>query len=205
MRGVVAISLAVLISACGSSTQLVSTEASGPSGEPCVPAPSASVVAIDVPGGSDRRGEALVLYLSGVDELAVTAETEGDELDYGSPLYGGVWGDRAGGWVAAVTDCEAFDADEVAALAGGPDSVRLIHVGHSFEEVNRIRDALVEEVRAAGIEAEVGIDSTLTGRKLVMMIGRDQELPDGFGNSVPPELLTIVRADFNDYRPEEVD
>ena len=204
MRTVVAVSIGLLSSACAGSGVVV-VSASGASGELCEPGPAVSVGAKDVPGGNDRRGEALVLYLSGFDELAVTEETEGDDPDYSNSFYGGVWGDRAGGWVAAVTDCDAVDADEVAALAGGADSVRLIHVPYSFEEVDAFQDALVSEIRDSGITAEVGIDSTLTGRKVRLLFPEGEELPAGFGSSVPSEILMVEAVDWTGVGDQESD
>ncbi len=197
--------VASLAAACGS-------DAGDPAGVATVPTPPSpstadalgsttspgSSTVCAVPAGvaadesvSGRRGEALVELLTGIDEVAVRAEDEGAEIEFDDPNYGGVWGDRAGGWVVAVVDCSVVDLGRVAALAGGSQSVRVIEVARSFAEVDDISDRLVDEIRRRGLRAEVRIDSTPDGR-LIRVVVEDASLLDaGIGESVPADAFVI--------------
>lgn len=107
--------IAILAVGCGGTSTTVTGDAAGSgssqAGQPCEPGPSPDA-GVDDTIDPDRRAEALVLHLTGVDELAVTEENEGEELRYDDPNYGGVWGDFAGGWVVAVLDCSQVDPIE---------------------------------------------------------------------------------------------
>ena len=159
-------------------------------GELCEPGPDPSVAA-DESIDPERRGEALVKFLTGIDELVLQEEQEGIDIVYNDPNYGGVWGDFAGGWVVAVLDCSIIDADRIAEIAGGTDAVRLIHVAHTFEEVNDFRNRLVSELRASGIAADVPIDSTLTGRQIRVIVNDAEQLDANFGFGIPQTAFTI--------------
>lgn len=158
-------------------------------GELCEPGPDPSVSADDAVEG--QRGEALVKFLTGIDELVLQEEEEGIDIVYDDPNYGGVWGDSAGGWVVAVLDCSIVDADRIAEIAGGADAVRLIHVAHTFEEVNDFRDRLVSELRASGVAADVPIDSTLTGRQIRVIVNDAEQLDENFASDIPETAFTI--------------
>lgn len=159
-------------------------------GELCAPGPDPSVSADEAidPG---QRSEALVKFLTGIDELVLQEEEEGVDIVYDDPNYGGVWGDFAGGWVVAVLDCSIVDADRIAEIAGGADAVRLIHVAHTFEEVDDFRDRLVSELRASGVAADVLIDSTLTGRRIRVIVNDAEQLDENFGSDIPETAFTI--------------
>lgn len=163
-------------------------------GELCEPGPDPSVSA-DETVDPERRSEALVKYLTGIDEMVLQEEQEGIDIVYDDPNYGGVWGDSAGGWVVAVLDCSAVDADRVAEIAGGAGAVRLIHVDHTFEEVNDFRDRLVSELRASGVAADVPIDSTLTGRQIRVIVTDTEQLDENFGSGIPETAFTIEVGD----------
>lgn len=188
--------LVTVLAACGADT-----------GEPAAVEPIASpssVRACVVPSGvsadgavEGQRGEALVELLTGIDETAILEEDEGVDIVFDDPNFGGVWGDRRGGWVVAVIDCSPVDVERVAALAGGSDRVRVIEVAFSFEEINEFRDQLWAEIRRVGVAADVGIDSTLDGRLIRIVVEDPSQLPDSFGDGVPPSAFVIERGEIS--------
>jgi len=168
-------------------------------GQPCEPGPSADA-GVDGTIDPDRRGEALVLHLTGIDEMAVTEENEGEDLVYSDPNYGGVWGDFAGGWVVAVVDCSQVDPDRIAQIAGGPDAVRLIKVAHAYEEVNEFRDILSQQLGDTDLPYGLGIDSTLNGREIVLTVEDPDQVPANLGDGVPDGAYKVEegQVDFGD-------
>ena len=197
---------AVAVAACGT-TATATVDTGAPEGVPpvglpdqsdvgereqvlCEPGPSGNVGA-DTTVDPDRRAEALVFHLTGIDETVALLENEGEEIIFDDPNYGGVYGDFNGGIVVAVVDCSLVDADRIAELAGGPDVVQLIEVPYSFEEVNGFRDALLHE------DAEVSIESTVTGRWIVVTVEAFDDLPDNYGSSVPEDVFTIVEGELS--------
>ncbi len=178
-----------LVISCGTGheTSGQSTEAAG---KLCDPGPDASVVSDDTID-RDRRGEALVEHLTGIDEMKLQSEQEGIDIIYDDPNYGGVWGDFAGGWVVAVLDCSKVDADRIAEIAGGTDSVRLIEVRYAFEEVNDFRDRLVSELQDSDVAGDVFIDSTLTGRHIRVIVRTPDKLDADFGSTIPADAFFV--------------
>ena len=173
-------------------------------GQLCEPGPSPDA-GVDETIDPDRRGEALVLHLTGIDELAVTEENEGEDRVYDDPNYGGVYGDFAGGWVVAVVDCSQVDADRIAEIAGGPDAVRLIEVDYSFEEINNFRDTLAGQLGNIDLPYGVGIDSTLNGREIVVIVEDAEQLPANFGEGVPEGVYKFERDPVFSNDPEPLD
>ena len=159
-------------------------------GRPCEPGPSPSTGSDDSIG--DLRGERLVELLTGIDE---TSLPEGEELVVDDPNYGGVWGDTKGGWVVAVVDCALVDADRLAELAGGPDRLHLIEVPLSFMEVDELSDALLEQLLETGVAGTVQIDSTTTGRQIVVVAEDPSALPADFGSGSAPGLVTVIQGE----------
>lgn len=153
---------------------------------------------------SDRRGEALVKHLTGFDELAMLPEDEGVDVVFEDANFGGVWGDFEGGWGVAVVDCGQVDADRLAALAGGADSLTLIRVAFTFEEINGFRDQLAAELRNLPREVDperssaVLIDSTLTGRHIRVLVPDPKLLDDTFGSTLPPGVFEIEEGGIDD-------
>ena len=188
------LAIALFAAGCGSATTTATDGGAGGQqaalGQPCDPGPSPDA-GVDETIDPDRRGEALVLHLTGIDELAVNEENEGEDIRYDDPNYGGVYGDSAGGWVVAVVDCSQVDPDRIAQIAGGPDAVRLIEVAYSFEQMNRFEDVLRGQLADAGIQLDVNIDSTLDGRTITLMVGDPGLLPENFGDGVPDDAYTI--------------
>lgn len=198
-RGRRAVTLAIVatvLASCG-------TDAGDPAAGELVASPSAVRTCV-VPSGvsadssvEGERGEALVELLTGIDETAILEEDEGSVIEFDDPNFGGVWGDRRGGWVVAVIDCSPVDLERVAALGGGSEVVRVIEVEHAFEELNDLRDQLWEEVRRAGVAADVGIDSTLDGRVIRVVVEDPTLLPDGFGESIPANAFVVERGEIS--------
>ena len=187
------VATAILAAGCGSATTTAVTDSGASSssvGQPCEPGPSPDA-GVDDTIDPNRRGEALVLHLTGIDELVEQAENEGDDIIYDDPNYGGVYGDLAGGWVVAVVDCSQVDPDRIAQIAGGPDAVRLIEVPYNFEEMNQFRDVLAGQLADAGVQLAVNVDSTLAGRTITLMVADRDLLPANFGEGVPDDAYTI--------------
>lgn len=188
VAAVAAISLG--LAGCGQSS---TGAGSGASVNPaCVPSPT---VPSTPTGGEDRRIEDIKFVLTGL-------RLVGDEGDVAErtndPNFGGVWGDRHGGVVVAVLDCSQVDADELARIAGGPDQLTLIEVAHTWSQVEAFRDALSEELVAAGVKAELFIDSTVTGRIIRVGALDPTALPDDFGSSAPGAVFTVEQLDSLD-------
>ena len=160
-------------------------------------APNPDCIPGDVEGNPivqpDRRHEDIIFYLTGERQ---TGDLDPVEETIDDPNFGGVWGDRAGGIVVAVLDCSAVDADEIARIAGGPQYLHLIEVSHTFREVTEFRDELRRELNAIGIQAELLIDSTLTGRHITVQLPDPGILPSGFGPGVPDHLFSIAEGEL---------
>lgn len=159
-------------------------------GRPCEPGPSPSAASGD--SIDDLRGERLVEFLTGIDE---TSLPEGEELVVDDPNYGGVWGDTKGGWVVAVVDCALVDADRLAELAGGPDRLHLIEVPLSFMEVDNLRVALLDQLLQTGVAGSVQIDSTTTGRQIVVVSEDPSALPADFGSGSAPGIVAVIQGE----------
>lgn len=132
--------------------------------EDCVPTVPGVV---DPPGDPNRIFEDIIFYLTGERQ---TTDLDPVEETIDDPNYGGVWGDFAGGVVVAVLDCSLVDANKLAEMAGGSDSLHLIEVPYTFQQVNAFRDALAQELRDLGMQGSVPIDSTLTGRFITVTV-----------------------------------
>ena len=172
----------------GSSIVTPQGEASGPD---CVPTIDASV---PVSGDPNRRIEDIIEAMTGWSGAdVVEGMTLEDEID--DPNFAGVYGDFRGGIIVTVVDCSLIDVDEIAEIAGGAEAVRIVEVPHNWREVNGFRDALVAELRGAGLEGDVLIESTSVGRKIEVRTPDVAALPDGFGSSVPSTAFIIVETD----------
>lgn len=196
-RTTVALAICVLGISCGPDTSTPTSE--GSVGQQCEPRPSESAGVDDTVAG--RRGEALVQYLTGIDELSVQEEQEGIDIVYDDENYGGVWGDTEGGWVVAVVDCGLVDPDRLAQLAGGADSLGLIQVPHTYAEVDGFSDQLRAELSDLGVAGDVLIDSTLTGRHIRVRVEDPTRLQDGFGETVPLVAFSVEEGEV--FRPED--
>ena len=73
--------------------------------------------------------------------------------------------------------------------------MRIVEVPHNWGEVNGFRDTLVAELRGAGLNGDVNIESTSEGRKIQVRTPDVDALPDGFGSTVPSDAFTIVETD----------
>ena len=154
----------------------------------CIPTSATSLTPLSE--GPDRRIENIVEYLTGERQTSEEDPVEG--LD--DPNYGGVWGAPDGRIVVAVVDCSKIDPDRIAELAGGSDAVHVIEVTYSFGEVEAYRDALVEELKDLGIQADVPIEPTLSGRFIVVRVEDRESVPPSFGAGVPDDLFSIVEG-----------
>ena len=175
--------LLVVLGACGESQEAPGLD--------CVPTIDASV---PVPGDPNRRIEDIIEAMTGwSDADIVEGMTLEDEID--DPNFAGVYGDRKGGVIVAVVDCSSIDVDEIAEIAGGSGAVSIVEVPHNWREVNGFRDTLVAELRAAGLEGDVNINSTSDGRMIEVRTPDLAALPDGFGSTVPSGAFTLVETD----------
>ncbi|MCP4964090.1 MAG: hypothetical protein GY926_02525 [bacterium] len=141
----------------------------------------------------DRRIEDIVFHLTGERQ---TGDLDPVEKTIDDPNFGGVWGDSAGGVVVAVLDCSAVDGDEIARIAGGPDKLHLIEVSHTFRQVNEYRDDLRRKLDSLDIRADLLIDSTLTGRHIIVQLPDAGVLHSGFGSGVPEHLFSIAEGEL---------
>jgi hypothetical protein len=141
----------------------------------------------------DRRIEDIIFHLT---RESQTGDPDPVQQTIDNPNFGGVWGDSSDGIVVAVLDCSTVNADEIARLAGGSEYLHLIEVSHTFQQVTEFRDELIRELNAIGVQAEVMIDSTMTGRHITVQIPDPGDLPDGFGSAVPGHLFSIAEGDL---------
>lgn len=195
--------LSLSLAACGGATEVVAGQASNAASGPCDPGPSANIEA-DPSVDPELRGEELLKFLTGVDEIAMQEESEGEEIVIDNANFGGVYGDRAGGWVVAVLDCDVVNVDRVAAIAGGADNVRMIKVAHTFNEVDQFSDDLNAEIADREIPADVIIDSTLDGRQIIVTVEDLDDIPDDFGAGIP---FTVEQGNVfsEDIAPDELE
>ena len=207
-----AAAIGIVVTACGSTTNTVEAAATATvdSGTPeavalvdvpdqsavgereqvlCEPGPSLDA-GVDETVDPERRVEALVLHLTGIDEIAARFENEGQEIIFDDPNYGGVYGDFNGGLVVAVVDCSLVDADRIAQIAGGPQEVQLIQVPYSFEEVNSFRDELLHP------RVNTSIHSTTSGRWIVVTVEDFGDLPGDYGSGVPDDVFSVVEGEL---------
>ena len=175
--------LSLAIAACGAPEEA--------SGSNCVPTIDASV---PVSGDPNRKIEDIIEAMTGwSDADIVEGMTLEDEID--DPNFAGVYGDFTGGIIVTVVDCSLIDVDEIAEIAGGADAVRIVEVPHNWREVNGFRDTLDGELRSAGLEGDVLIESTSEGRKIEVRTPDVAALPEGFGDTIPSTAFTIVETD----------
>lgn len=176
--------LTLLLSACGMVGNASDT------GD-CVPSVDASV---PVEGDPDRKIEDIIEAMTGwsEDELVEPMTVE-DKID--DPNFGGVYGDQQGGIIVTVLDCSAIDVDELARIAGGSGAVRFVEVDYNWHQINEFRDALVGELREAGVPFDVPIVSTVGGRQIEVRTPDVNALPGGFGAAVPEDAYTLVETD----------
>ena len=157
----------------------------------CVPTIDASV---SVSGDPNRKIEDIIEAMTGWSYAdIVEGMTLEDEID--DPNFAGVYGDFSGGIIVTVVDCSVIDVDEIAQIAGGSEAVRIVEVPHNWREVNGFRDTLVAELRSAGLEGAVLIESTSEGRKIEVRTPDVDALPEGFGSTVPSTAFIIVETD----------
>lgn len=171
------------LSACGQPDSAASRD-------DCLPSIAASVQPPDDP---DRRIEDIIEYLTGerqTDDVPVE-ETIDD------PNFGGVWGDFEGGVVVAVLDCSEVDADRLAEMAGGADSLHLIEVPYAFKQVEDFRDNLLQELTDVGVEGDVLINSTVEGRTIEVVVEDLDSLPPSFGSDVPADVYEVVEGEIS--------
>ena len=159
-------------------------------------AAAGACVVPEVPPGAiedpDHRIEDIIEHLTGERQ---TGDLDPVEETIDDPNFGGVWGDRAGGVVVAVLDCSLVDGATLAAMAGGSARLVLIEVNHTFREVEAFRDDLLQELRELGVEGDVGVDSTLSGRRIEITVEDRTSLPADFGSGVPADLFTVVEGE----------
>jgi hypothetical protein len=180
--------LATLGSSCGDPGPEPQAD-SGASGNPdCVPGP----VVGEPLSNPDRRIEDIIETLTGERQIGDTDPVWETITD---PNFGGVWGDFQGGIVVAVLDCSLVDADELARMAGGVDSLHLIEVPYTYRQVDAFADALARELRALGLVDDVRIESTLEGRVIEVRVLDSQLLPDSFAPEVPSDAYVVIESE----------
>jgi hypothetical protein len=154
----------------------------------CIPTTPASVAP---PGDPDTKIEDIIEVLTGerqTDDVPV-------EEKINDPNFGGVWGDFQGGVVVAVLDCSKVDANQLAEMAGGSDYLHLIEVPYTFRETEEFRDALGDDLRTMGVEGDVSVESTTSGRRIDVHVLDAGSLPDPFGSSVPDDAYEIIETE----------
>ena len=181
--------LLVAAAACGATAGAPAPADQGAGADDCVPN---SDLLVQPRAGEDRRFEDVEEYITG---YRLEDFPEGQAPPNADPNWGGVWGDFADGMVVAVLDCSVVDVTEVALLAGPTGTLRIIEVPYTFVEVNDFRDSLQRQLAAAGVEHEVVIDSTLTGRHIEVRVRDVAALPDGFGRDLPGDVYSTVETD----------
>jgi len=154
----------------------------------CVPSVPAYLV---TPGDQQAKLEGIIEYLTGERPTGDLAVFEGTVED---PNFGGVWGDRWGGFVVAVLDCSKVDADTLAEIAGGSEKLKLIEVEYTYRQLTLFRDTLVLQVNELGIDGEVAglVDP---GGPIVVYVPESATVPRSFGSGVPDDAYRVVRVE----------
>ncbi len=187
--------LVLLAAACGvdttSTTELSAEREPVAFSDDCLPDQDIPAFGIP-PSGNDRRHEDIIELLTGERQTSDLDPVE-DTID--DPNFGGVWGDRQGGIVVAVLDCSEVDASELARIAGGADLLHLIEVPHTFQQVDDFRDVLIQELEDVGVAGDVSIDSTLSGRLIVVGVLDPHVLPEDFGRAVPADAFVVTQVE----------
>lgn len=180
-RQLVAVLVVLALGSCGQPDSTVS-------GDDCAPSTPASV---QPEGDPDRRIEDIIEYLTGerqTDDVPVE-----EKID--DPNFGGVWGDFEDGVVVAVLDCSEVDANHLAEMAGGSDYLHLIEVPYTFRQTEEFRDSLHQDLQELGIEGDVAVQSTVTGRKIEVHVLNEAAIPESFGSGVPDDAYEIVETE----------
>jgi len=165
--------------------------ACGGSGTSVVVCESTAPASMPPTGDPNRAIEDIIEVLTGLRETGEGDESNWDEI-IADPNFGGAWGDFKGGVVVAVIDCSKVDANQLAAIAGGSDFLRLIEVPYTYRQTEEFRSALIEQLAAAGVSGDVNMNSTLNGRFIEVRVPDADELPNTFGNGVPDDAYSIV-------------
>jgi len=178
----VVVALAVFAAACSSPS---GSESLNPD---CVPA--------EVDGAPltepDRRFEDIVERLTGFRQ---TEENEESGDITGHPNFGGIWGDRQGGIVVAVLDCSKVDANELAYLAGGAEYLYLIEVPYTDRQWVDLKTQLWRELEALGVDYDMNVVHSQTGRVMQVRVRDAGALPDSFAPGVPDDAYVVVEAE----------
>lgn len=117
---------------------------------------------------------------------------EGEMPRYG-PNFAGVWMDQKNGGVivVALVDPSLVDQRQLEQLVGGREHLRVIDVDHAWNEVEAFRDALIEAIRAGGVQAGVRINSTSQGRKLEVILPNPDSITSDILRVVPGDLVSV--------------
>lgn len=180
-RVIAAFALALILSGCGQADPASQSDE-------CTPTTPASV---QPPGDPDRRIEDIIEYLTGerqTDDVPV-------EEKINDPNFGGVWGDFEGGVVVAVLDCSEVDANRLAEMAGGAESLHLIEVSYTFKQTEEFRDALYQDLQELDIEGDVSVEYTLTGQQIEVHVLDAAAVPESFGSGVPDDAYEVVETE----------
>jgi hypothetical protein len=140
----------------------------------------------------DRRFEDIVERLTGYRQTEENEES-GGITDH--PNFGGIWGDRQGGIVVAVLDCSKVDANEIAYLAGGAEYLYLVEVPHTDRQWLELKTELVREVGALGIEYDMNVVHSQTGRVMQVRVRDAGALPDSFASGIPDDAYVVVETE----------
>lgn len=170
----------VVLASCGS-------QAGDTDSADCIATTPASMVPA---GDPDTIIEDIIEVLTGerqTDDVPVE-----EKID--DPNFGGVWGDFQGGVVVAVLDCSKVDPNQLAEMAGGSDYLRLVEVAYTFQETEEFREALGSDLRSFGIEGDVSVEATTSGRKIEVHVLDAGSVPDSFGSEVPDDAYEIIET-----------
>jgi hypothetical protein len=175
--------VALLLSACAQPAETTTATA-------CEPTTPGSV---GLSGDPNTVIEDIIEYLTG--ERAAADEDVAVEEKVDDPNFGGVWGDFHGGVVVAVLDCSKVDANRLAEMAGGSDSLHLIEVRYTYRQTEEFRDALEHDLEDLDIPGDVSIESTLTGREITVHVLDVSAVPSALGEGIPDDAYEVTETD----------
>lgn len=182
LYGPIAGAMCLLLVGCGGLRE--STDAAA--GHDC---PGTTTVATKKPTSTDPV-EAAHEYL-GQEDAAV----EGRDPDY-SPWFGGAYAPEEDHSlvVVAVTDTCLVNVAELEKVVGA-ERLRLVEVPVGFDELNALRDELLEGFNAAGIPVSIPIDHTLNGRILHIHTPEADRVREVFPTGVPQGVVVITKGE----------
>lgn len=130
---------------------------------------------------------------------AKPSEKEGEDETF-SPNFAGVWQDQkdGGAIVVAVVDTNLISSAKIKKIAGGEQNVRIIQVKYSWNDIEKMRSQIADELIRASVRAEIRINSTRSGRRLEIITPDPKELDEmGVLEFLDTKIIDITKGELD--------